>query len=408
MRYDAAPMASEPPMRPGSVLGGDFEITGPLARGGMGTVYTATQRSTGLVCALKVMHPELLDQERSRERFTREAELCARIESEHVVKVIASGIEEAIDTPWIAMELVEGDDLEKVCRARGAFPLGEAREVLAQLFDAIGAAHAVGVVHRDLKPQNVLVAHAPGDPSRPRVKVLDFGISKVSREQGTDTTAAVGSPLWMAPEQAQRGRLTPATDVFALALMAFRLLTGRMYWLAATQSRPAIKEILIELVVKPFASASARAKELGLAVTFPAGFDAWFERATERDPARRFADARAAWAALRPVLDGTEAPAAQPATTPPDEDAAKTVSITDARGHADTPTRAEAGKARPSSPKIPVLRSPTPTPLPQLLLAAREEREQNKRRSPAFVITVAVVVTLLVFALVVVMTRARG
>lgn len=404
-------MASEAPLKPGTLLGGEFEITGPLARGGMGTVYTAKRRGDGLVCALKVMHAELLDQERSRERFIREADLCARIESDHVVKVIASGIEEAINTPWIAMELVEGEDLEKVCRTRGAFPLEEAREVLSQLFDAIGAAHAVGVVHRDLKPQNVLLSRRE-DGAPERVKVLDFGISKVSREQGTETTAAVGSPLWMAPEQAQRGRLTPATDVFALALVTFRILTGRLYWLAATHSRPAIKEVLVELLMKPLPPASSRAKALGATASLPTGFDGWFDRAIERDPARRYADAGAAWKALAPILDGA-APSTEPhaAEAPTDrapeadEDAMKTVALSgprraDAAPPEAPPTPAAANASQQRS----VLRSPTPTPIPELLQAARVERGPQ-RRSPALLATVLLVGVVLLVALFVVGTR---
>lgn len=401
-------MASEAPLKPGTLLGGEFEITGPLARGGMGTVYTAKRRGDGLVCALKVMHAELLDQERSRERFIREADLCARIESEHVVKVIASGIEEAINTPWIAMELVEGEDLEKVCRTRGAFPRDEAREVLSQLFDAIAAAHAVGVVHRDLKPQNVLLSRREGGAPE-RVKVLDFGISKVSKEQGTETTAAVGSPLWMAPEQAQRGRLTPATDVFALALVAFRILTGKLYWLAATHNRPAIKEVLVELLMKPLPPASSRAKALGATATLPAGFDGWFDRAIERDPARRFQDAGAAWKALAPILDGAAPTATPPAEAPPDrapevdEDAMKTVALSGPR-HADAELREAPPPAPNLTPQRSVLRSPTPTPIPELLQAARVERGPQ-RRSPAFVVTVLLVGVVLLVALIVVGTR---
>lgn len=379
-------MASEAPMRPGTTLGGEFEITGPLARGGMGTVYTARRRSTGLPCALKVLHPELLDNARSRERFTREADLCARIESPHVVKILASGIEAPIDTPWIAMELVAGEDMEKVCRARGAFPLEEVRAVLAQLFDAIGAAHAVGVVHRDLKPQNVLLARDGDDPAQVRVKVLDFGISKASHEEGTETTAAVGSPLWMAPEQANTGRLSPATDVFALSLMAFRLFTGRMYWLAAATSRPAIREILVELLVKPLPTASARARELNLTATFPDGFDAWFDRAMQRDPARRFADARIAWAALAPVLTGEGYTAAPLPEAPP--------------APLPAPLPAAAVAATP-----PVAAPPVVAPLPLPLGPSAPKAPATS--STAFRVVAGLVVALLVAALVVVALRGQ-
>ncbi len=263
-----------------------------------------------------------------------------------------------------------------------------------------------------------------GEGGAARVKVLDFGISKVSNEAGTETTAAVGSPLWMAPEQAQRGRLTPATDVFALALIAFRVLTGRMYWLSATHARPAIKEVLIELLMKPLPPASSRAKALGATAPLPGGFDAWFDRAVERDPARRFHDAGAAWKALAPVLAGEVPAAPAPEPTPPiapDEDSMKTVSLTGPRRrvaesesdattspspspatHSPSPQPA----AHPAAPQRSVLRSPTPTPIPDLLQAARVERGPTKR-SPAFIVTVVAVGVVLLVALVVVITQRQ-
>ncbi|MFO0601624.1 MAG: serine/threonine-protein kinase [Polyangiales bacterium] len=387
-------MASDAPIVRGTVLG-DFEIIEALARGGMGTVYTATQRSTGERCAVKVMHAALVHDARNRERFTREAELCARIDSENVVRVLASGIDELRDAPWMAMELVAGDDLEKLSRQRGAWPLEEAREVLQQLYAGVAAAHRMGVVHRDLKPQNVLLTQGEG-ADVPHVKVLDFGISKSSDKSGTDTTAAVGSPLWMAPEQAQRGRLTPATDVFALALLTFRLLTGRSYWRSAAEKRPTLKETLVELLMKPYPPASARATELGGAA-LPAGFDGWFDRAAHRDPAKRYPDAGAAWDALARVLDGRPSAVATAPTTPVppapavDEDAVATQPL---------------GRPRPSSPAVvPVsaLRSPTPAPLPQLLDEARAARAEESPPRPfalhAAAIAVAVVLVVAALAL---------
>jgi serine/threonine protein kinase len=395
-------MASDAPIVRGTVLG-DFEVVGALARGGMGTVYTATQRSTGDTCALKVMHAELVHDARSRDRFTREAELCARIESEHVVRVIASGIDEESARPWIAMELVAGDDLEKLCRQRGAWPLEEAREVLRQLYAGVGAAHTIGIVHRDLKPQNVLLTTGE-EGAAPHVKVLDFGISKQSDKSGTDTTAAVGSPMWMAPEQAQRGRLTPATDVFALALLTFRVLTGRSYWRSAAEKRPTLKETLVELLMKPYPPASARAAELGGAA-LPAGFDGWFDRAAHRDPTKRYPDAAASWEALRRVLEGIAAPAVavEPATTH-DDDAVATQAL--ARPTPSSP--ASPLRAPTPAPPSP-LRSPTPMPLPQLLDEARAAREEaSPRGSTALHATAIAVALVLVVALLFLLKRYQG
>jgi serine/threonine protein kinase len=384
-------MALDAPIARGTVLG-DFEVRDVLARGGMGTVYTAVQRSTGAPCALKVMHASLLHDAHHRERFMREAELCARIESEHVVRVLASGIDASRDAPWIAMELVEGDDLEKLGQRSPPLAPEEVREVLRQLYAGVAAAHRMGVVHRDLKPQNVLLSR--NKEGALHVKVLDFGISKASDQSGTDTTAAVGSPLWMAPEQAQRGRLTPATDVFALALLTFRLLTGRSYWRSAMEKRPSLKETLIELLMRPYPPASARVTELG-GTPLPAGFDAWFDRAANRDASKRFPNAGAAWEALARVLDGTatdssakQAPSPAPVV---DEDMVATTAIPRSRLPAISTN---------------VLRSPTPTPLPQLL---DEVRAARKETSPlhrvAFRLAVLAVLIILVVTMFVIHSR---
>jgi serine/threonine-protein kinase len=292
-------------LKAGTVIGSDFKVLRLLAKGGMGAVYVAEQLSTGSERALKVMHPHLLDDQKSRDRFTQEARVCARIESEHVVKVIGAGIDGDEKIPWIAMELIHGEDLDRYAVAKGALPVAEALEVLRQLCHGLGAAHSLGIVHRDLKPQNVYIAPSRRSDTPFTVKVLDFGISKVALDDGeSDTTAAVGSPMWMAPEQARKGRLSPATDVWPLALMTFRLLTGKHYWRAANlKGVIPVKDVLVELLTKPLEPASARARSLD-AVVPPPGFDAWFARALERDPASRFANATEAIDALVPVLTG--------------------------------------------------------------------------------------------------------
>ncbi|MBL8604322.1 MAG: protein kinase [Myxococcales bacterium] len=295
-------MASALRLKPGTLVGRDYKIVRMLAKGGMGAVYIAEQESTGVERALKVMHPQLLDDMKSRERFTQEAKIAARIESDHVVKVLGAGIDDALETPWIAMEYIKGEDLETYAKNRGPLPAEEVYEIFRQLCHGIGAAHRMGVVHRDLKLQNVLIAPAQRSDAPFSVKVLDFGISKISEEsQQTDTTAAVGSPMWMAPEQAQKGKLAPATDVWPLGLIAFRLLTGKAYWKSGNVPNPPIREVLVELLLQPLETASVRARSLGGVVPSPA-FDGWFAKAVVRDTAARFADANEALSALGPVL----------------------------------------------------------------------------------------------------------
>ncbi|MGZ3455639.1 MAG: protein kinase domain-containing protein [Polyangiales bacterium] len=300
----------------GTMLGGDFRIVRPLRVGGMGAVYVAEQRSTGALRALKTMQRELVSDPSLRERFEQEARIGASIDSDHVVQVLGAGIDEGTGIPWLAMELLEGIPLDLYLNEKGARAPGEVRYLFEQLCHALGAAHARGIVHRDLKPANVFLG-------RPRmvglsyvVKVLDFGIAKVLAEAKTTKTAAVGTPLYMAPEQYEAGKVTPATDVWALGLIAFELLTGRSYWKGAgSAATPA--SIMYETCLGELSPASNRLADLGLHTALPDGFDAWFGRCVERKPEARFPDARAAFEALAPVLGAATPPSDPlPNTTP--------------------------------------------------------------------------------------------
>ena len=315
-----------------SIFAGDYRIVSPLSSGGMGAVYVAEQLSTGTRRALKVMHPQLAGDTKLRERFVQEARVGSRIESDHVVQVVAAGVDQASGMPWLAMELLKGETLDALIRRRGALPRREVAELLTQLAHALSAAHDVGVVHRDLKPENVFLAAARRRDVAFTLKVLDFGIAKILAEVATQQTAAMGTPLWMAPEQTEAmGRITPATDVWALGLIAFQLLTGRSFWLVASAPEaPGALAVLREVVMDPLPRASERARALGVGHLVPDGFDEWFARCVCRDPSGRYPDARAAELALEPVLaasssqsavyvapQGTLPSAASPARTQP-------------------------------------------------------------------------------------------
>lgn len=304
-------------LQPGVVFAGDFRVIGPLREGGMGAVYVVEQLSTSKQRALKVMLPELVAEPSLRRRFEAEARVGARIRSDHVVEVIASGVDAASGAPWLVMELLEGEDLEAHARRRGPLPPAEVQAILEQLCHALGAAHREGIVHRDLKPENIFLAAPRRAGISFMVKVLDFGIARIAAEARTTssaTTAILGTPLWMAPEQAQPGALvTPAADVWALGLIVYRLLTGRCFWRTAYAEAPSLLMLMNEAFVLPMPSASRRAAEDGCAELVPAGFDAWFERCTSRDPGARFEDATRAFEALGPVLAGQAEVASAPA-----------------------------------------------------------------------------------------------
>ncbi len=291
-------------LQPGSTFADDFRVVGLLATGGMGAVYVVEQRSTGKQRAMKVMDPALVAVPEHRARFEAEARMAARIESDHVVEVVAAGIDEASQTPWLAMELLKGETLGARL-ARGRLEPAEAVEVLRQVAHALGAAHRAGLVHRDIKPDNVFLATSRRDGERSVVKVLDFGIAKVLQDARARSvaTAPIGTPLWMAPEQTEaRGLIGPQTDVWAFGLLAFVVLTGRCYWLAANEAELSIPAVMREALFTPMPAASARAAELGAPGTLPEGFDAWFAGATTRDAAHRFAHADAALSALLPLF----------------------------------------------------------------------------------------------------------
>ena len=308
----------------GSVFAGDYRIVRPLNQGGMGAVYVVEQISTGKQRALKLMHAQLVSDPELRRRFEQEARVGSRIASEHVVEVHAAGVDAPSGMPYLVMELLEGEDLSSRVK-RGPMSVDELRGVFEQLCHAMGAAHRVGIVHRDLKPENIYLARSLRAGGAPfTVKVLDFGIAKLAAEAGTHgTTGAMGSPLWMAPEQTERGTVTPRADVWAMGLIAFDVLTGTHFWRTAFLPGGTVGQLLREIVLEPIPPASERAAERGLAERLPTGFDAWFARCVVREPSGRFADASEAWAALASIvgadplgMTAVGAPSSAPMTPP--------------------------------------------------------------------------------------------
>ena len=306
---------------PGTVFAGDYEVERTLAAGGMGAVYVARQRSTQKLRALKTLLPEYVSDPEMRARFAREATVGSQIESDHVVEVLAAGVDEPSGVPWIVMELLVGDDLAGVVKKRGSLTPPEVVEAFRQLGHALTAAHRAGVVHRDLKPENLFLANARREGVPFTLKVLDFGIARILHANASrHTTSAMGSPLWMAPEQTDSTQpITPATDVWALGLIAFWVFTGTHYWFTPRQPEATIGTMIRELLAEPLVRASERAAAFGVAERLPLGFDAWFARCVERDQTRRFADASQAIPALLSLLGGAPLPAtaALPHAAPP-------------------------------------------------------------------------------------------
>ncbi len=313
----------------GSVFASDYKVVRPLRTGGQGSIYVVEQISTSKQRALKLMLPELVAQPSSRKRFELEAKIAARIKSDHVVESIASGVDAASGTPWLAMELLEGQDLAAYVQKKRRVPPSEVLEIFSQLCHALGEAHKQGIVHRDLKPANIFLATARRRGVPFMVKVLDFGIARIlaeSQTQSSATTTGLGTPMWMAPEQTEPGGpIAPSTDVWALGLLAFRLLTGYLFWKAPYDPGASVMMLMAEAFMHPLPTASDRANHYKVRDRIPPGFDAWFAKCVARPMDQRWANAADAFAAIEPILlaagdeasvPARDAVAREPAQTP--------------------------------------------------------------------------------------------
>ncbi len=216
-------------LRPGTKLGTRYEIVQMLGQGGMGAVYKAMDQEIGRMVALKVIKPELALNEEILQRFKQELIFARRITHKSVIRIFDLG--EADGVKFITMEFIEGKDLKSVVTEKGRLSFEECADIVSQICTALEAAHAEGVVHRDLKPQNVMV-----DKSG-RVIVMDFGIAR-TMEPGsmTQTGALLGTPDYMSPEQVMGEHVDPRSDLFTLGVIFYELLVGALPYKADTVS----------------------------------------------------------------------------------------------------------------------------------------------------------------------------
>src|SRR6059058_1187563 len=202
------------------LLDGRYAVEARLAHGGMSTVYVATDVRLGRRVAVKVMQPALAEDPEFVARFNREARAAARLSHPDVVAVYDQGADGA--HVFLVMEYVAGATLREVLRERGRLSAGEAVAVMDHVLAALGAAHAAGLIHRDVKPENVLVT-----PDG-RVKVADFGLARAvaGATLTRDDTTLLGTAAYISPEQVQDGTANARSDVYAAGVMLFELLTG--------------------------------------------------------------------------------------------------------------------------------------------------------------------------------------
>jgi len=278
---DAGETADPPGFDPGTVFG-RYTISKKLGVGGMGAVYEAIHGDLRKRVALKTLHPEIARNPSMRARFLQEGQAASSIRHPHVVDVSDVGVEAGM--PYLVMECLEGESLAaRMARERPMDP-GAVVDVMIPVLAAVSAAHAEGVVHRDLKPDNIFLARTRDGMVVP--KVLDFGISKVSDTQRakalTATSAMMGTPHYMSPEQTQGSKnVDGRTDQYALGVILYECVTGAM---------PFDGDSLYDLMHAIMSAPITPPRALNAAV--PPGFEQVILRALERDPDRRFASVR--------------------------------------------------------------------------------------------------------------------
>lgn len=273
-----------------------YRLVGELGRGGMATVYQAVDTILGRTVALKVLHPQYSGDPLFLARFTREAQAAAALDHPGVVEIHDVGQDE--DQHFIVMEFVDGEDLKSLIREEAPLPIERAVDLTIQICAAVGQAHKAGLIHRDVKPQNVLVM------ADDRVKVTDFGIARAAAEAGpTEPGVVWGTAHYLSPEQAIGQPATPASDVYALGVVLYEMLAGRPPFQA--DSRPAIAAQHVQAEPPPLQQLNPRV---------PPQLAAIVARAMAKDPAQRYATANQFGQALRAYRQlGEELTSPQPA-----------------------------------------------------------------------------------------------
>lgn len=288
---------------PKEILADRYRVVALLGKGGMGSVWRGEHLSLGTPVAIKLLAPHLAERATVRARFLLEARAAASLRSKHVVQIFDHGVDEEL--PYIVMELLRGESLAARLHNRKRLEPRLVARVLADVGRAIARAHKVGIIHRDLKPDNIFLAEpeettnseASSDDDQFIVKVVDFGIAKVLEESAlgndvsTDTGSMLGTPFYMSPEQARGVKSVDGrADLWAMAVITFECLLGK---------KPFMADAIGELILAICADAPPVPSTIG---EVPAGFDAWFAKATRKSPDARFQTVAELLGALEEVL----------------------------------------------------------------------------------------------------------
>ena len=286
------------------ILEGAYTIEGEIGRGGMGVVFAARDLALKRRVAIKVLPPELAFRQEIKIRFMREAQTAARLSHPHIVPIHAVGDEGGL--VYFVMGYVDGESLGARLKRRHALPAEEVRRIMKETADALGMAHAMGIIHRDIKPDNVLL-----EGTRRRVMVTDFGIAKALSEVGpgtlTGTGIAIGTPHYMSPEQAAGEREIDArSDLYALGVVAFEMATGELPFQA-----PTVPGILMKHI------SEAAPDIMRLRGDLPEDLATAIMRCLEKDPASRWPTAESLRRALENRSSGPYRPSTAPARRRP-------------------------------------------------------------------------------------------
>jgi serine/threonine protein kinase len=279
------------------ILASRYCLLYELGRGGMGSVWLAEHLTLRSKVAVKLIDPRLATDPDIRRRFEREARAAAALRSPHVVQVLDFGVDES---PYLVMEFLTGETLAARLARDGILPTSDAWKVMSQVARAMIRAHQQDIVHRDLKPDNIFLVEEEPDFF---VKVLDFGIAKALEPEHphpvteiTRSGVLLGTPLHMSPEQAEGKPVDARSDLWSMGVVAFECITGRRPFDGASLLA-VLRAICFDPILVPSSVAPV-----------PPGFDAWFAKATQRNPDHRFQTARELIDALAPVLQSADEP----------------------------------------------------------------------------------------------------
>lgn len=220
-----------PPDLEGQTLAGTFRVEHRIGSGGMGVVYKAVELASGKACAIKCIHPSLMADASATRRFLQEIRTASKVHHPNIVKILGSD-ETPDGAPFVVMEYLKGEDLSTFLERHGPLSWRRVAHIIAQVADALSAAHKLGIIHRDIKPANCLRISARGGEDQ--IKVLDFGLAKLlpepnaQAESMTSTGVVLGTPGYIAPEVYRGLRADARSDIYALGVMAYRLLMNEL------------------------------------------------------------------------------------------------------------------------------------------------------------------------------------